>query len=253
LVKANWHNVMLKVSGLHVNYGALTALRDVSFEVARGEIVCLVGANGAGKSTALNAIAGGVVPKSGSINFEGRELVKMRPEAVARLGITLVPEGRHVFGTLTVEENLRVGARGGRRATLIDIDRVMAHFPILRERRRASAASLSGGEQQMLVLARALMTRPRLVMIDEPSLGLAPRIVDQVYEILLTLRRETGLTLLINEQSLQRVMKAADRLYVVRAGRVCFEKGGQTEEDRPAILEAYFGFKQERAPLRESA
>ena len=238
---------MLKVSDLHVNYGPLAALRGVSFEVTRGEIVCFVGADGAGKSTALNVIAGGVAPRSGSINFEDRELAGMRPEAIAHLGITLVPEGRHVFGTLTVEENLRVGARGDRRTTMRDIDRVMEYFPALRERRNASAASLSGGEQQMLVLARALITQPRLVMIDEPSLGLAPRIVAQVYEILLSLRRETGLTLLINEQSLQRVMKAADRLYVIRAGRVQFHKSGQTEEDRPAILEAYFGFKHDHA------
>jgi branched-chain amino acid transport system ATP-binding protein len=241
---------MLKVRELHVNYGPLAALRGVSFEIASGEIVCLVGANGAGKSTALNVIAGGVAPRRGSINFEGGELVGMRPEAIARLGITLVPEGRHVFGTLTVKENLHVGARDDRRATMRDIDQVMEYFPALRERLHASAASLSGGEQQMLVLARALMTRPRLMMIDEPSLGLAPRVVEQVYEILLSLRRETGLALLINEQSLQRVMKAADRLYVIRAGRVYFHKSGQTEEDRPAILEAYFGFTGGHAPHR---
>jgi branched-chain amino acid transport system ATP-binding protein len=243
---------MLKVRDLHVNYGRLTALRGTSFDIGNGEIVCLVGANGAGKSTALNTIAGGVAPNRGSINFAGHELVGMRPEAIARLGITLVPEGRHVFSTLTVEENLHVGARGSRRSTKDDIYRVMEHFPALNSRRRASAGSLSGGEQQMLVLARALMTRPRLVMIDEPSLGLAPKMVEQVYDILLSLRRETGLTLLINEQSLQRVMKAADRLYVIRAGQVCFHKTGQTEKDRPAILEAYFGFKGEIALAPES-
>jgi branched-chain amino acid transport system ATP-binding protein len=241
---------MLKVHELHVNYGPVAALRGVSFEIASGEIVCLVGANGAGKSTALNVIAGGVAPRSGSINFEGRELVGMRPETIAYLGITLVPEGRHVFGTLTVKENLHVGAREDRRITMRDIDRVMEYFPALRERLHAPGASLSGGEQQMLVLARALMTRPRLMMIDEPSLGLAPRIVEQVYEILLSLRRETRLALLINEQSLQRVIKAADRLYVIRAGRVYFHKSGQTEEDRPAILEAYFGFASGHAPHR---
>jgi branched-chain amino acid transport system ATP-binding protein len=238
---------MLRVRDLHVNYGRLTALRGVSFDVARGEVVCLVGANGAGKSTILNAIAGGVGPKQGSIELSGRELVGMRPEAVARLGVTLVPEGRHVFGTLTVEENLYVGARQDRRSTSDDVNRVMQHFPVLKSRRNASAASLSGGEQQMLVLARGLMTRPRLVMIDEPSLGLAPKIIDQVYDILLALRQEIGLTLLINEQSLQRVMKAADRLYVIRAGQVCFHKSGQTEQDRAAILEAYFGFNGELA------
>jgi branched-chain amino acid transport system ATP-binding protein len=234
---------MLKVRDLHVNYGRLAALRGASFEVASGEIVCLVGANGAGKSTALNAIAGGVAPHRGSIALAGQELVGMRPEMIARLGITLVPEGRHVFSTLTVEENLHVGARRDRQSTAEDVRRVMDQFPALKARRQASAGSLSGGEQQMLVLARALMTRPRLVMIDEPSLGLAPKIVEQVYDILLSLRRESGLTLLINEQSLQRVMKAADRLYVIRAGEVCFEKARQTEVDRPAILDAYFGFK----------
>jgi len=238
---------MLEVNDLHVRYGGLTALRGVSFTVNAGEIVCLVGANGAGKSTALQAIAGGVAPVRGSIRLDGEELVGRRPEAIARRGVTLVPEGRHVFGTLTVEENLRVGvaARGDRWTATSDLDRVMTHFPILRSRRQSGAASLSGGEQQMLVLARALMASPRLMMVDEPSLGLGPMIVDQVYDILLTLRRDSGLTLLINEQSLQRVLKRADRLYVIRAGEVQLHKAGQTEADRPAILNAYFGFDRE--------
>jgi branched-chain amino acid transport system ATP-binding protein len=238
---------MLEVRDLHVRYGGLTALRGASFSVAAGEIICLVGANGAGKSTALNAIAGGVTPNHGSIKFEGEELIGQRPEIVARRGITLVPEGRHVFGTLTVEENLRVGAaaRRERRRVADNIDRVMTYFPVLRSRRQAAAASLSGGEQQMLVLARALVTGPRLMMVDEPSLGLAPMIIDQVYAILLALRRDAGLTLLVNEQSLQRVLKHADRLYVIRAGEVQLHKSGQTEADRPAILKAYFGFDQE--------
>ena len=238
---------MLEVSDLYVRYGGLTALRGVSFSVAAGEIVCLVGANGAGKSTALQAIAGGVVPARGSIRFDGEELVGRRPEAIARRGVTLVPEGRHVFGTLTVEENLRVGiaARGNRRTAAADLDRVMTYFPVLRSRRRSAAASLSGGEQQMLVLARALMAGPRLMMVDEPSLGLAPMIVDQVYDILLALRHDSGLTLLINEQSLQRVLRRTDRLYVIRAGEVRLHKAGQTEADRPEILKAYFGFDHE--------
>jgi branched-chain amino acid transport system ATP-binding protein len=234
---------LLQVADIHVNYGRLAALQGVSLEVHDGEVVCLVGPNGAGKSTTLAAIAGGVSPHRGSIRFDGNDLAGRRPEAIARLGVSLVPEGRHVFGTLSVEENLRVGTymRTGRE-TAAQMERVLTHFPRLRERLRGPAGRLSGGEQQMLVLARALLTRPRLMMVDEPSLGLAPKIVEQVYEILLAARQEEQLTLLINEQSSHRVLKHADRIYVIRNGRIQLHDTAARLQDGQAIKAAYFGF-----------
>jgi branched-chain amino acid transport system ATP-binding protein len=235
---------MLTVEGLSVNYGRLAALREVSIRVDPGELVCIVGPNGAGKSSLMNAIAGGVVPRGGSAKFENKELVGMRPEHIARLGMSLVPEGRQVFSTLTVEENLRLGTLIRRRSAddELRLARIMRHFPRLDERRKAPAGTLSGGEQQMLVIGRALMTQPRLVMVDEPSLGLAPMIVDQVYEILRDLRQAEGLTLLINEQSSKRVLKYADRIYVLRGGVIRLEGSAENLQDGAAILQAYFGF-----------
>ena len=237
---------MLRVDALRVAYGRLAALRGVSIAVAQGEIVCIVGPNGAGKSSLLNAIAGGVVPEAGTISFEGENLVGMRPERVARLGLSLVPEGRHVFSTLTVAENLRLGTFMRRPSAAVEqrFAQIMAYFPRLRERQSSPAGGLSGGEQQMLVIGRALMTAPRLVMVDEPSLGLAPKIIDQVYEILLDLRRTNGLTLLINEQSSQRVLKCADRIYVLRNGAIQLEDLASNLQDGEAIMHAYFGFRE---------
>jgi branched-chain amino acid transport system ATP-binding protein len=242
---------MLTVENLSVNYGRLAALREVSIHVDPGELVCIVGPNGAGKSSLMNAIAGGVVPRSGSAKFENKELVGMRPEHIARLGMSLVPEGHQVFSTLTVEENLRLGTLIRRRSPddELRLARIMRHFPRLNERRNAPAGTLSGGEQQMLVIGRALMTQPRLVMVDEPSLGLAPMIVDQVYEILRDLRQAEGLTLLINEQSSKRVLKYADRIYVLRGGAIRLEDSAENLQDGAAILQAYFGFARPAANL----
>ena len=246
---------MLEIDNIHVNYGRLQALRGVSITVAEGEVVCLVGPNGAGKSTTLAAIAGGVTPHAGSIKLQGRSLVGLPPEAITRLGVSLVPEGRHVFATLTVAENLRIGGfqRRDRGGAAADFERMLGHFPRLRERLQQPAGQLSGGEQQMLVIGRALMTRPRLVMVDEPSLGLAPMIVDQVYEILLSLRRSDGLTLLINEQSSKRVLQFADRIYVLRGGRIQLHDRASNLQDGKAIMEAYFGFGEQPAPATGSA
>jgi branched-chain amino acid transport system ATP-binding protein len=235
---------MLEIADIHVNYGRLRALKGVSLHVGQGEVVCLIGPNGAGKSTTLASVAGGVAPSRGHIRLEGRDLAGMRPEQIARLGVSLVPEGRHVFGTLSVAENLRVGTfmRRDRAAVNADYDRVLAMFPRLQDRIASPAGRLSGGEQQMLVIARALLTRPRLLLVDEPSLGLAPKIVDQVYEILLAARQSEGLTLLVNEQSSHRILKHADRIYVIRNGHIQLHGSAAELADGEAIKRAYFGF-----------
>ena len=167
---------LLEIEDLHVRYGDLQALRGVSLRVDEGEVVCIIGPNGAGKSTTLAAVAGGVAPSRGDIRFAGSSILGRRPEQIARARLSLVPEGRHIFGTLTVEENLRLGGYmlGDRRAAVSDMDRMLTIFPRLRERLAYPAGRLSGGEQQMLAVARAVMTRPRLLLVDEPSLGLAP-------------------------------------------------------------------------------
>jgi branched-chain amino acid transport system ATP-binding protein len=247
--------VMLEVEDIRVSYGRLVALRGVSLSVGEGEIVCVIGPNGAGKSTMLAAIAGGVPLQSGSIRLSGRPIAGMAPEAISRLGVSLVPEGRHVFGTLTVAENLKIGTfqRRDRANINDDFRRILEHFPQLRDRLSQPAGRLSGGEQQMLVIARALLTRPRLVLVDEPSLGLAPRIIDQVYEILIDLRRSDGLTLLINEQSSDRVLKFADRIYVLRTGRVQLHDRAANLREGHAIMSAYFGFQEgNEAPAKQS-
>jgi branched-chain amino acid transport system ATP-binding protein len=235
---------MLTVEGLEVRYGRLAALRGASINVRQGEVVCVIGPNGAGKSSMFAAIAGGVAPSKGSILLDSQPIVGVRPEQIARLGLSLIPEGRHVFSTLSVEENLRIGAFMGRGEDSTDarLARIMKHFPRLQERRRMPAGGLSGGEQQMLVIGRALMTSPRIMLIDEPSLGLAPMIVDQVYAILLELRQKEGLTLLINEQSSRRALKHADRIYVLRSGEVQLEGKASDLQDGSAIMQAYFGF-----------
>jgi len=238
---------MLDINDIHVSYGRLRALKGISLSVRQGEIVCLIGPNGAGKSTTLAAIAGGVAPHRGTIMLDGAPLASGRPEQIARLGVSLVPEGRHVFGTLTVAENLRVATymRRDRAAVAADYERVLALFPRLKERIGSPGGRLSGGEQQMLVIARALLTRPRLLLVDEPSLGLAPKIVDQVYEILLTARQSEGLTLLINEQSSHRILKHADRIYVIRNGHIQLHDLAANLQDGEAIKRAYFGFGEE--------
>ncbi len=235
---------LLEVDGLHVRYGDLIAQRSISLTVAPGEVVCIIGPNGAGKSTALAAIAGGVTPHAGDIRIGGRSVLGQRPEQIARLGLSLVPEGRHIFGTLTVGENLRIGGdiRRDRAAARADMAWLLELFPRLAERLKVPASRLSGGEQQMLAVARAVMTRPRLLLVDEPSLGLAPKIIDQIYDILLDLRVRANLTLLINEQSSNRILKHADRIYVLRGGRLQLEGRAADLQDGEAIRHAYFGF-----------
>ncbi len=236
--------MILEVDGISVRYGRLTALRGVSLKIDEGQIVCILGPNGAGKSTTLAAIAGGVGIQSGTIRWRNQVISGLLPEAISRLGLALVPEGRHVFSTLTVEENLLVGTyqRGDRAAVARDMKRALELFPQLRERIRQPAGRLSGGEQQMLVICRALLTDARLLMMDEPSLGLAPIIIDQVYQMLLDLRHRNGLTLLINEQSSERILNFADHVYVLRNGEIQLSETAGNLQDGKAIMSAYFGF-----------
>jgi branched-chain amino acid transport system ATP-binding protein len=213
---------MLSVRGLAAGYGRVEVLRGIDLHVDEGEIVCLVGANGAGKSTLLKAISGLVSPSAGSVSFLGRDITGLRPERVVRLGLSQVPEGRHIFAGLTVEQNLLLGAyvNGGRRAELSRLHGVVFElFPILRQRFTQRAGSLSGGEQQMLAIGRALMSEPKLVLLDEPSLGLAPLLVKQIFEITQDLRAR-GIPILVVEQNVSAVLKIADRAYVLETGRI---------------------------------
>ncbi len=235
---------MLAVRDLQVRYGPIAALRAVTLEVGAGEIVGVVGPNGAGKSSLLLTISGAVRPAGGDVIFEDEAVQGLAPEDVVRRGLALVPEGREIFGELTVEENLRLGAtpRRDRRAVEDDVAAQMEAFPILHERRRARAEKLSGGEQQMLAIARALMARPRLLLLDEPSLGLAPLITAQVYETLVRLNGE-GMTILVVEQNPARIMDVAGRVYVLRSGRIVTSGPASILNRREEMDEAYFGFE----------
>lgn len=233
---------MLEIKDLHVRYGNIPAVRGVSLEVNKGEIICVVGPNGAGKSTTLLTIAGAQSPAQGSILLAGESIAGQSPENIARKGISLVPEGRHVFTQLTVEENIRLGTgmRKDRDQIESDFHNMLNHFPFLAKRLKTPGGKLSGGEQQQLVIARALMTRPEIIMLDEPSLGLGPIVVDTVYSILHTLR-DQGITLLIVEQSTHRALENADRVYVLRRGQIELQ-GKSSELSDEEVERAYFGF-----------
>jgi branched-chain amino acid transport system ATP-binding protein len=235
---------LLAVDELTVAYGSVVAVRDVSLEVRRGEIVTVLGPNGAGKTTLLRTIAGALRPQSGGVRFEGRRITGRGPEDVLRLGIALVPEGRHVFPRLTVEENLAVGAmsRTDRDAIRDDTAALLERFAILGQRVGQMAGTLSGGEQQQLAIARALMSRPRMLLLDEPSLGLAPIVVDRIFELISELRSQ-GVTILLVEQNVHRALDAADRAYVLSVGRLV--ASGATDELLEGELErAYLGISQ---------
>lgn len=236
----------LGVFDVAVRYGKVPALSDVSFTVQEGERLFISGPNGAGKSSLLKAICGAVATNHGRIEVDGDVLNGRSPEAIARLGLTMVPEGREVFGTLTVEENLRVGTgiRKDKAAIETDIDGIYQSFPILGERRHANAGALSGGQQQMLAIGRGLMTNPKLMMVDEPSLGLAPNIVDQVYETLVNLQAERGLTLIIVEQSSARAARVGGRMVLLRGGHVAGDGDAAGFAESDLLKEAYFGQNQ---------
>ena len=234
---------MLEVTDLCVNYGGIKALKGISFSVEEGQICTLIGANGAGKSTALRAISGLVPVKSGSIRFKDQEIAGLDTQRVVEKGVVLVPEGRRVFDNLTVLENLKIGAylRKDSAAIARDIDYVYSLFPRLKERHWQSAGTLSGGEQQMLAVGRAMMARPKLLMMDEPSLGLAPLIVKGIFEIITRLSRESGTTIQLIEQNAAAALKAADYGYVIETGEIKFEGAGEQLLNDPRIQEAYLG------------
>jgi len=218
---------LLSLESLHAGYGRTEVLRGIDLTVGEGELVALIGANGAGKSTLLKAVVGVVSPSSGRVVFDGADIAGTRPERLVRDGVALVPEGRMLFGPMTVAENLELGAyalpRGGRASALRErLDRAIALFPILGERASQPAATLSGGEQQMLAVGRALMSGPRLLLLDEPSLGLAPKVIAEIFSALEVLRAE-GVTILLVEQDARLALKHADRGYVMRTGRVVLE------------------------------
>lgn len=233
----------LGVFDVSVRYGKVPALTDVTLQIDEGERVFISGPNGAGKSSLLNAICGAVATTHGRIEADGDLLTGRSPEAIARFGLTMVPEGREIFGTLTVEENLRVGTglRRDRTAVESDIEEVYQNFPILGERRHANAGALSGGQQQMLAIGRGLMTNPKLMLVDEPSLGLAPNIVDQVYETLVNLQNERGLTLIIVEQSSVRAAHVGGRMVLLRGGSVIGDGDADQFAESDLLKDAYFG------------
>jgi branched-chain amino acid transport system ATP-binding protein len=234
---------VLELRDLTVRYGGTTAVSELDLEVAAGEIVGLIGPNGAGKSTVIAAIAGLVPLGSGAITFLGRPLAGLAPEQVARRGIALVLEGRHVFGTLTVRENLALGtlASHDRPRSRMRIGELLERFPLLGAAASRPAATLSGGEQQQLAIARALVTAPRLLILDEPSLGLAPLLVDQVFDLIDALR-DDGATVLLSEQNARRTVVLADRTYVMRSSRIVFSGVRAELTGQPELAAAYLGF-----------
>ena len=234
---------LLEVDDLHARYGPIRALHGVSLSVDEGEVVAILGANGAGKTTTLRSISG-MVRTSGQVVFNGRRISRRSPEAVARMGIAHVPEGRGLFSELTVWENLRMGAVGRALGASLgeETKRVLGYFPWMERRRDQPAATLSGGEQQMLALARALVSRPRLLMLDEPSLGLAPTVVRELFAIVKELNEEQGLTVLVVEQNATIALGIASRAYVLEVGRVAVEGASDELERHEGVRRSYLGY-----------
>lgn len=232
---------MLTIENLSVHYGVIQALRDVSFNVEQGEIVSLIGANGAGKTTILRTISGLNRPSNGTITFEGQTIHKMVPQKIVAAGLCQVPEGRHVFAGLTVQENLEMGAFLRKDNDLKkDYDMIFDRFPILKERKNQDASTLSGGEQQMLAMGRALMSKPKLLLLDEPSMGLAPIFIQEIFNIIQEINKQ-GTTILLIEQNAKMALSIADRGYVLETGKVVLSGPGKELLESEEVKKAYLG------------
>ena len=233
---------MLELTDVHVRYGNIRALQGVSLRVDTGELIALIGANGAGKTTTLRAISGLLRPSQGAITFDGTDLTSASTDRIVGLGISHCPEGRRIFGSLTVAENLRLGAVSvsGAAAAAAELENVFTLFPLLKERLGQAGGTLSGGEQQMLAIGRALMSRPRLLLLDEPSLGLAPLMVERIFETITELKRQ-GRTILLVEQNVHQALDVADRAYVLETGRIMLEGPAETLRHDPKVEQSYLG------------
>jgi branched-chain amino acid transport system ATP-binding protein len=233
---------MLTLQDVRVHYGAIQAVKGISLEVRERELVTIVGANGAGKTTTLRTISGIYRPTTGSITFEGKNLATLPSHEIVALGISQAPEGRQIFGSLSVRDNLMLGAtrRADRSGIEQELDYLVSLFPVLGERMNQSGGTLSGGEQQMLAIARALMAKPRLLLLDEPSLGLAPMLVNRIFAVISRLR-ETGVTILLVEQNARKALEIADRAYVMETGRIILEGDARALAANPEIEKAYLG------------
>ncbi|NPV56803.1 MAG: ABC transporter ATP-binding protein [Anaerolineae bacterium] len=234
--------MMLEIDNLNVYYNAIHALKGISFHLEKGEIVALIGANGAGKSTTLNTISGILRPRIGSVLFEGEDLTKIPPQDIVRKGIIQVPEGRKIFSKMTVAENLDIGAYASNDRARIksNMDMMFQRFPRLSERRNQLGGTLSGGEQQMLAIARALMAEPRLLLMDEPSMGLAPILVEQIFDIIRDIN-EQGTSILLVEQNAQMALSISDRGYVMETGKIVLEGPSNELLVNPVVIDAYLG------------
>ena len=234
---------MLKIENLSAGYGDMQVLFDINIDVEEGEVVSLVGSNGAGKTTLLRIISGFLPVKKGTITYLGKDLLKTKPQDRAELGISHIPQGRGILGTLTVKENLIMGAypKAARKTVSTEIENAYNRFPKLRERQNQMAGTLSGGEQQMLAIARALMIHPKLLMLDEPSLGLAPIVVESVFDIISAISKEEGVSILIVEQNLVQALSVADRAYVLETGKLVMQGAAKDLMENPDIQRAYLG------------
>lgn len=235
--------MMLKVDNIHTYYGNIQALKGISLEVDKGEIICLIGANGAGKSTTLMSISGIEAPRTGSIILEGTDITGMPPHEIVTMGLSQVPEGRRIFPQLTILENLDMGAylRTDKEEQKRDIEYIYELFPILSQRRNQTGGTLSGGEQQMLAISRALMAKPRILLLDEPSLGLAPLIVQQIFEIITRINKEQGTTIFLVEQNANMALKIADRGYVLQNGMIVKTDTASALMEDEEVKNAYLG------------
>ena len=231
---------MLKIDDIHVYYGAIHAIKGVSFEVHEGEIVALIGANGAGKSTILKTVSGLMHPRSGSISFMGENITHTDAHKLVRHGLAHVPEGRRIFLQMSVQDNLEMGAFTQKEVSKDDLEMVFNYFPRLKERRKQIAGTLSGGEQQMLAMSRALMSHPKLMMLDEPSMGLAPILVDQIFDIIRELHK-AGTTILLVEQNARKALQVADRAYVLETGAITLTGTGAELAVSDEVRKAYLG------------